>query len=335
MIATSEKSHEISGNGAFVRQQNAFTTPFGTSAKERFWNHVWDDEAPEGFLPVESGRYRLIAAKICPWAHRQLIVLRLLGLSEGPNPVISVGIVNPERTEKGWEFSLDPGGLDPALKIRYLPEVYERSDPDYQGRATVPAIVDLKTGKVVNNDYHRLTNYWETVWQPFHKPGAPDLYPADLRPDIDALNTVIFHKVNNGVYKAGFAQSQAAYEQAYNELFAELDELEARLGKSRYLFGDKITDSDVRLYVTLARFDIAYHTVKKCNRNRLIDFPNLWNYAKDLYQTPGFGDTTDFDAIKRGYTLGAERNPYHLLPLGPDLSLWNEQHNRDRLGRAA
>jgi putative glutathione S-transferase len=314
-IAKSEVQHEISETGAFVRQENRFTTPFGDGPGE---------------LPVKAGKYRLIVAKICPWAHRQLIVLSLLGIGED---VISVGVVNPQRGADGWEFTLDPGGVDPVLGIHLLPEAYAASDPAYTGRATVPAVVDVETGKVVNNDYHRLSIYWETVWKRFHKADAPDLYPVALRPEIDALNEVIFHEVNNGVYKAGFAQSQAEYEKAYYVLFARLDALEKCLGKSRYLLGDNITDSDIRLYVTLARFDAAYHTVFKCNRNRLIDFPNLWNYAKDLYQTPGFGITTDFDAIKRGYNLNPIRNPFGILPLGPDLSLWNEKHDRERFSK--
>jgi putative glutathione S-transferase len=327
-VALSEKSHEISESGAFVRQQNRFATPFGSS---------------EGELPVEAGRYRLLWAPICPWAHRQIITFRLLGLNGAISvgrvhrtadpsfspPVISVGTASPVRTQKGWEFSLDPGGVDPVLGIRFLSEAYEKADPDYTGRATVPAVVDTTTGKVVNNDYHRLTNYWETVWQPFHKAGAPDLYPKDLRTDIDTLNEVIFNEVNNAVYKAGFAETQAEYEKAYDLLFNRLDILEKRLSAQRFLFGDKITDSDIRLYVTLARFDAAYYLVFKCNRNRIIDFPNLWGYARDLYQTPGFGDTTDFDAIKKGYQLGSHgNNPYQILAKGPDLSVWDVKHNR-------
>lgn len=312
-ISTSESVNEISERGAFVRQKNRFTTPFGNG---------------EGELPVEAGRYRLLWAPVCPWAHRQIIAFKLLGLED----VISVGTANPVRTEKGWEFSLDEGGIDPVLGIRYLPEIYTQTDPEYAGRATVPTVVDLKTRKVVNNDYFKLTNYWETVWKPFHKADAPDLYPEDLRKDIDELNDIIFHEVNNGVYKAGFAITQEEYERAYDVLFARLDWLEERLSKQRYLFGDKITDSDIRLYVTLARFDVAYYLVFRTNRNRLIDFPNLWNYAKDLYQTPGFGDTTDFDAIKRGYQLGSHsQNPYQIVANGPDISIWNIPHKRESL----
>lgn len=314
-VVTSEIAHEIKEDGSFVRQQNRFTTPFGDQPGE---------------LPVEANRYRLLWAPICPWAHRSVIVRKLLGLED----VISLGTASPVRTAKGWEFSLDEGGVDPVLKIRYLPEIYERTDPEYTGRATVPTVVDVKTGKVVNNDYFRLTNYWETAWKPFHKPGAPDLYPEELRDEIDKLNDVIFNDVNNGVYKAGFAQSQEAYEKAYDTLFARLDELEERLSKQRYLFGDRITDSDVRLYVTLARFDIAYYMVFRTNRNRLIDFPNLWGYARDLYAIPAFGETTDFDAIKRGYHLGNHAsNPFRILAKGPDTSVWKQPHDRDKFNR--
>ena len=310
-VSTSEDTHEVSKTGAFVRQDNYFVTPFGDG---------------EGELSVEAGRYRLIWTPLCPWATRQIIALKLLGLEDA----VSVGTVGPVRTENGWEFSLDEGGVDPVLKIRFLPEIYAETAPEYEGRATVPTIVDVKTRKVVNNDYHHLTNYWETAWKPLHKEGAPDLYPVELRKDIDELNNVIFHEVNNGVYKAGFAQSQEEYEKAYDVLFQRLDWLEERLSKSRYLFGDQITDSDIRLYVTLARFDVAYYFCFKTNRNRLTDFYNLWNYAKDLYSIKAFKEATDFDAIKRGYLLGNHaHNPYNLLPKGPDLSIWDEPNNRE------
>lgn len=310
-VATSEDAHEVSKTGAFVRQENYFTTPFGDG---------------EGELPVEAGRYRLIWTPLCPWATRQIIALKLLGLEDA----ISVGTVSPIRTEQGWEFSLDEGGVDPVLKIRFLPEIYAETAPEYEGRATVPTVVDVKTRKVVNNDYHHLTNNWETAWKPFHKDGAPDLYPEELRKEIDELNEILFHDVNNGVYKAGFAKSQEEYEKAYEVLFKRLDWLEKRLSKSRYLFGDYITDSDIRLYVTLTRFDAAYYFCFKTNRNRLVDFENLWNYAKDLYTIPAFKEATDFDSIKKGYLLGNHaHNPYNILPLGPDTSIWTEPHNRD------
>lgn len=312
-IALSESEHEITESGAFNRQKNRFDTPFGNGAGE---------------LPVEAGRYRLLWTPICPWAHRQIIAIKLLGLEES----ISIGTANPQRSKKGWEFSLDEDGVDPVLKIRYLPEIYAKTDPQYNGRATVPAVVDVYQRKVVNNDYFKLTNYWETAWKPLHKKDAPELYPEALRKDIDELNDIIFHDVNNGVYKAGFAQSQKAYEQAYDALFARLDWLEERLAANRFLFGDYITDSDIRLYVTLARFDAAYYSVFRTNRNRLIDFPNLWGYSRDLYQTDAFGNTTDFPAIKRGYQLGnVVENPYQILAKGPDLKIWNVRPNRAHL----
>ncbi len=310
MISTSEKTSEISETGAFVRQKNRFVTPFGNGAEE---------------LPVEAGRYRLIWTPLCPWATRQIIAFKLLGLED----VISVGKVAPIRTAEGWEFSLDEGGVDPVLGIRYLPEIYAKTDPNYTGRATVPTVVDVKTGKVVNNDYHKLTNYWETVWKPFHKEGAPDLYPEDIREEIDALNDVIFHEVNNGVYKAGFAESQEEYEKNYNLVFNRLDILEEHLSKNRFLFGDRLTDADIRLYVTLARFDVAYYFEFRLNKKRIRDYENLWNYAKELYSIPAFREATDFDAIKKGYLLGSHAtNPYQILPVGPDNAVWTEPHNR-------
>jgi glutathionyl-hydroquinone reductase len=312
---------EISGDGSFKRQKNRFDTPFGFS---------------EGELPVEAGRYRLLWSAVCPWAHRSVIVRRILGLEE----VISLGTASPMRPKLphvDWEFSLDEDGVDPVLGIRYMSEIYKKTEPDYAGRPTVPVMVDVKEQKVVNNDYFKLTNYLETVWSAFHKENAPNLYPESLREEIDALNDIIFHEVNNGVYKCGFAQSQEAYEEAYDTLFARLDMLEERLSKQRFLFGDYITDSDVRLYATLIRFDAAYYSAFKTNRNRIVDFPHLWGYLRDLYQTPGFGDTTDFDAIKRHYHLSNhiasndQKGHNGILPKGPDLSGLNTEHNRQYL----
>ena len=276
---------EVDKSGKFVRQKNRFDIPFGEE---------------EGQLPVEAGRYRLLWAPVCPWAHRSIIVRKLLGLED----VISVGKADPKRpnvSRSDWAFTLDEGDVDPVLGIHYISEVYLNADPDYQGRFTVPALVDLKTKKVVNNDYFHLTLYFETAWKKYHKPGAPDLYPEELREEIDTLNDIIFREVNNGVYKAGFARNQEAYEEAYHMVFNRLDWLEERLADRRYLFGDKITESDVRLYVTLARFDVAYYNIFRVNKKRLRDYDNLWAYARDLYQTPGFGDTTDFAAIKKHY----------------------------------
>jgi putative glutathione S-transferase len=310
----SELTKEVGEGGRFVRQKNRFMTPFGDGPGE---------------LSVEAGRYRLLWTPICPWAHRSVIVRKVLGLES----VISLGTAFPVRTEQGWEFSLDPDGVDPVLKIRFLPEIYKATDPSYEGRATVPTVADVKKHIVVNNDYFRLTNYFETAWRPFHRPGAPELYPEDMRREIDELNQVLFDEVNNAVYKCGFARSQAAYEESFDLLFGRLDYLEHRLAKQRYLFGDFITDSDVRLYVTLARFDAAYYGAFRTNLRRIVDYPNLWGYARDLYQTYGFGDTTNFDAIKRGYySVDSSKNQFGIVPKGPDASLWLSPHGREKLG---
>lgn len=313
-----QKPSEVDAKGKFIRQQNAFTTPFGTAPGE---------------LPVEAGRYRLLWSPVCPWAHRVVIVRRVLGLEDK----ISLGTADPMRPNIGrvdWAFTLDEGDVDPVLGIHYISEIYLKTDPSYEGRPTVPVVVDVKQQKVVNNDYFRLTNHLETAWAPLHKENAPNLYPEELREDIDALNDIIFHEINNGVYKCGFARSQESYEEAYDVLFNRLDQLEERLSTQRFLFGDFITDSDVRLYVTLARFDVAYYTAFKANRNLIVDFPNLWGYLRDLYQTPGFGDTTDFHAIKVHYHLSNhiasdDQKGRNVLPLGPDTELFSTAHHRE------
>ncbi|MDC3417371.1 glutathione S-transferase family protein [Aquibacillus salsiterrae] len=317
--ANNKKPSEISKDGSFARQINQFTIPFGTDSSE---------------LPVEADRYRLIWCQACPWAHRAVIVRSILGLDK----VISLGTVSPLRPRIGrvdWEFSLDENGKDPVLDVQYLSEIYLKTDSSYAGRPTVPVMVDIKKMEVVNNDYFRLTNYFETEWALFHKENAPDLYPESIREDIDALSDVIFHDINNGVYKCGFAHSQEAYEEAYESLFSRLDELENRLATNRFLFGDFITDADVRLYTTLVRFDAAYFTAFNTNRNLIREFPNLWGYARDLYETPGFGDTTDFDAIKRHYHLSITINPdkkeVAIMPKGPEETIWNTPHDRERI----
>jgi putative glutathione S-transferase len=190
--------------------------------------------------------------------------------------------------------------------------------------------VDIETGRVVTNDYPRITLDLSTEWREFHKPDAPELYPEHLRAEIDEVVAPIFRSVNNGVYRCGFATTQAAYENAFHDLFAELDSLENRLSTQRYLVGDAITEADIRLFTTLVRFDAVYHGHFKCNRNKLTEMPSLWAYARDLYQTPGFGDTVDFDHIKRHYYVTHHQiNPTGIVPAGPDLSLWNTPHNRD------
>jgi putative glutathione S-transferase len=243
----------------------------------------------------------------------------LLGLQD----VISLAVVDPIRDESGWRFWLDDGHRDPVLGIEYLSEAYLGTDPTFTGRVTVPCIVDTLTGRVVTNDYPQITLDLSTEWVEHHRPGAPDLYPEHLRAGMQPLVDAIYADVNNGVYRCGFATEQAAYEEAYDRLFARLDELEERLGSSRFLMGDEPTEVDVRLFTTLVRFDAAYHGHFKCNRSKLTEMPNLWRYARELFARPGWGDTVDFDHIKRHY-YGTHHqiNPTGIVPKGPDLGVW-------------
>ncbi|MEU8156813.1 glutathione S-transferase C-terminal domain-containing protein [Micromonospora sp. NPDC048986] len=320
-MARAQFSAETSGGGAFVRQPNRFTgrvtadstsPPGGGPDEQDRW-------------PLEAGRYRLIWCRACPWAHRARIVRGLLGLDDA----ISLGTVDPIRDERGWAFALDPDGFDPVLGVSFLSEAYLATDPDYTGRVTVPALVDTLTGRVVTNDYPQLTLDFSTQWRSLHRAGSPELYPEALRPEMDALMAEIHTDVNNGVYRCGFATSQDAYDEAFRALFARLDTLSERLAGQRYLMGDTITEADVRLFTTLVRFDAAYHGHFKCNRNKLTEMPVLWAYARDLFQTPGFGETVDFDHIKRHY-YGTHReiNPSGIVPLGPDESGWSTPHGR-------
>jgi putative glutathione S-transferase len=220
-----------------------------------------------------------------------------------------------------------------VLGIERLQDAYFARFPGYERGITVPAIVDVTTGKVVTNDYAQMTIDMSLEWTAHQRPGAPDLYPQALRPEIDALNDAVFADVNNGVYRCGFAGSQRAYDAAYERLFARLDELSGRLARQRYLVGDTITEADIRLFTTLVRFDAVYHGHFKCNRQKLIEMPVLWAYARDLFMTPGFGDTVDFDHIKRHYyQVHLDINPTGIVPLGPDLSGWLTAHGREELG---
>ena len=305
---------EVKG-GSFQRQANHFT------------DRVTADGSSD--YPVEAGRYVLYVCLACPWAHRSVIVRSLLGLEDA----IALRVVDPIRDEKGWRFTLDEGGVDPVTGASYVMELYTRSDPSFQGRATVPFLWDTRTERIVSNDYPQLTLDLSTEWAALHGPDAPDLYPEHAREAIDDMAEQNFHAVNNGVYKAGFATSQEAYEQAYDALFAQLHKLEEHLETERYLVGRTLSEAGVRLWTTLVRFDAAYHGHFKCNERKLTELPNLWAYARDLFQTPGFGDTTDFDHIKRHYYGTHDKiNPTLVVPKGPDLSGWSEPHGRDHLG---
>jgi putative glutathione S-transferase len=305
----------LNADGEYVRSPNRFDdriTADGSSG--------W---------PTEPGRYRLVVSYACPWASRAVIVRRLLGLEDA----ISLAVADPIQDERSWRFTLEPDGRDPVLGIRYLGEAYAAADPAYDGGISVPAIVDVPSGKLVTNDYPQITLDLSTEWRAHHRTGAPDLYPEPLRAEIDEVNRSVFADVNNAVYQAGFARTQAAYGRAYDRLFRRLDLLEERLAARRYLVGDTITEADVRLFTTLVRFDAVYHNHFKCNRQKLTELPMLWAYARDLYQTAGFGDTVRFDHIKDHYYLvHADINPTGIVPVGPDLSNWTAPHGREALG---
>jgi len=279
-------------------------------------------------LPAQPARYQLYASLACPWSQRALIVRRLLGLEQ----VIGLSLTDPIADERGWRFPDNhQGGRDPVTGARFLSELYLATDSGHAGRYTVPCLWDTRTHHIVTNDVLQIPLVFETEFTHYHRAGAPDLYPVGLRREIDALATLIYHAVNNGVYKAGTASTQADYEEAFDALFATLDALEERLGRRRFLLGSQLSEADVRLFPSLARFDAVYYVLFKCNLRRLIDYPHLWAYARDLYQRPGFGDTTDFDQIKRHYYQAQDWiNPSRIVPKGPFVN-WLAPHGRDRL----
>ncbi len=306
---------ETSADGAFVRQ------------RYRFRDRITADGS-SGF-PAESGRYHLYVSLACPWAHRAIIVRGLLGLED----TVSMSVVDPIRDERGWAFREGEGhGPDPVCGFAFLSEAYLRSDPTFTGRVTVPCIWDRVTERIVTNNYPDITIDFETQFTAFHRAGAPSLYPLELRQEIDAVNAVVYEDVNNGVYRAGFSTSQEKYDDAVTALFARLDWLESRLADRRYLVGGQLTEADVRLFTTLVRFDAVYVGHFKCNIRRLVDYPNLWGYARDLYQQPGFGDTVNFDHIKRHYYMTHDHlNPSRIVPAGP-LVDWSTPHDRGHRG---
>jgi putative glutathione S-transferase len=279
--------------------------------------------------PVEPGRYRLVVSRACPWANRSIIVRRLLGLED----VLSMGVCGPTHDERSWTFDLDPDGRDPVLGYERLQEAFLARDPHYAKGITVPAVVEVPTGQVVTNDYPQITLDLSTEWTAHHRDGAPDLYPEAHRDELDEVMELVFRDVNNGVYRCGFAGTQEAYDTAHARLFRRLDWLSDRLSRRRFLVGDTITEADVRLFTTLVRFDAVYHGHFKCNRHKLTELPVLWAYARDLFQTPGFGDTVDFDHVKRHYyEVHRDINPTGIVPAGPDLSGWTTPHSREQLG---
>jgi glutathionyl-hydroquinone reductase len=305
----------VAQGGEFTRDQNYIATRITQDGRDGY--------------PVEPGRYRLVVSRACPWASRAIVVRRLLGLEDA----LSMGVCGPTHDARSWTFDLDPGGRDPVLGIERLQEAYFARFPGYERGITVPAMVDVPTGQVVTNDYAQITLDLSTQWRAHHRDGAPNLYPEHLRDEMDELMDAVFHDVNNGVYRCGFAGSQGAYDRAYQRLFDRLDRLSERLETRRYLMGDSITEADVRLFTTLVRFDPVYNGQFKCNRQKLTELPVLWGYARDLFQTPGFGDTVDFVDIKRHYyVVQKDINPTGIVPGGPELSGWLTPHGREELG---
>jgi putative glutathione S-transferase len=275
--------------------------------------------------PAEPGRYHLYISWACPWAHRSAIVRKLLGLEE----IISLSAVDPIRDGRGWAFRQGAGySLDPVNGFSFLREAYEATEPGYDGHISVPVLWDRQAGKIVSNNFPDITIDMETQFGQWADP-AVQLYPQRLRPEIDALNEVIYAGLNNGVYRAGFAGTQEEYHKAVTEIFATLDQLEERLAHQRYLLGDALTEADVRLWVTLARFDSVYYSHFKASIRRLSDYPSLWGYARDLYSLPAFRETTNFDHIKRHYfRTHPQINPTRIVPDGPLLD-WDARHGRN------
>jgi glutathionyl-hydroquinone reductase len=274
--------------------------------------------------PAVPGRYHLYVSWACPWAQRSAIVRQLLGLED----VISLSAVDPVRDGRGWAFREGPGhSLDPVNGFAFIREAYETTEPGYDGHISVPVLWDRETSRIVSNNFPDITIDLGTQFGAWSN-GSVDLYPEALRPEIDAINATVYENVNNGVYRAGMATAQAAYHDAVTRIFGTLDELEQRLDGRRYLLGDQLTEADVRLWVTLARFDAVYYSHFKANLRRLTDYPNLWGYARDLYSRSAFRDTTNFDHIKRHYYMTHSHiNPSRIVPDGPLID-WDAPHSR-------
>lgn len=295
--------------GEFKREQSQFRGQIGS------------DE-----FPAEADRYHLYVSLACPWAHRALIFRRLKKLES----LISVSVVSPIMLEHGWTFDIDQGSNgDPLHNAKYLHELYTRNQHDYSGRVTVPVLWDKKQQRIVNNESADIIRQFNDAFADLAEK-TQDYYPESLQADIDAINDEIYNKVNNGVYRCGFATTQQAYEDAYEALFSTLDTIESQLGTQRFLCGDTISEADWRLFTTLIRFDAVYHGHFKCNRQRLEDYPHLSNYLRHLYQWPGVADTVDFSHIKRHYYVSHPMiNPTQVVPVGPDID-YRRPHNRNQ-----
>lgn len=289
----------------------------------------WLKADPDAEFPAAPGRYHLYISLACPWACRTLIFRKLKGLES----LIGLSIVDPFMGDDGWTFSDGPGCIpDTVNGFRYLRELYTRAKPDYTGRVSVPVLWDKARETIVNNESAEIIRMFNDAFQDC---GAAevDFYPPALRAGIDAINAVVYDNINNGVYKAGFATSQDAYEEAARALFETMDELEARLDRQRYLVGDAVTEADWRLFTTLVRFDAVYYSHFKCNLKQLRDYPNLWNYCRDLYQVPGVAETVNLGHIKRHYYMSQPTvNPTRIVPIGPRIDFSAPHDRAERFG---
>ncbi|BCO19242.1 glutathione-dependent reductase [Alteromonas sp. KC3] len=308
-----DKWYDTSKNGGkFERQASQFRSTISTEQGAEF--------------PVESGRYHLYVSLACPWAHRALIFRKLKGLESH----IEVSVVSPDMLDKGWEFDEYPGATgDKLYGFDYAHQLYTKVKPDITSRVTVPILWDKKTQSIVNNESAEIIRIFNTSFNELTR-NDDDYYPEALREEIDAINDMVYHNINNGVYKSGFATSQDAYEEAVEALFNALDTIEERLGKQRYLVGSTLTEADWRLFTTLIRFDPVYHGHFKCNIKQIADYPNLFGYMKELYQHPGIAQTVNFDHIKRHYYYSHTMiNPTQVVPVGPQQDLMSP-HGRDK-----
>ncbi|KFB09457.1 glutathione S-transferase family protein [Nitratireductor basaltis] len=304
-------------------------------SKSQFRDFVTPDGAPaegrERGFKAEAGRYHLYVSLACPWAHRTLIFRKLKKLED----VISVSVVHHFMGKNGWTFLEEDGATgDDLYGLDYLHQIYTKADPNYSGRVTVPVLWDKKTETIVSNESAEIIRMLNTAFDEFGD-ASLDFYPQELREEIDDINALVYDNINNGVYKAGFATTQEAYEEAFDALFDALDQVEDRLSRQRYLAGDKLTEADWRLFTTLVRFDAVYVGHFKCNLRRIADYPNLSNYLRELYQIEGVAETVNMHHIKAHY-YGSHGtiNPTGVIPKGPELHL-DAPHDRDRLKRAA
>lgn len=295
-----------------------------------FRNWITPDGEPgssgTGGFPAESGRYHLYVSYACPWAHRTLIFRALKGLEDH----ITVSVVHPDMLDDGWTFETDFADAtgDDLFGKPFLRDIYTQAQPDVSGRVTVPILWDKKTGQIVSNESSEIIRMFNSAFNDLTG-NDTDYYPEDLREQIDTINARVYDEVNNGVYKSGFATTQAAYDEAVVTLFDALDWLEGILSENRYLTGDRLTEADWRLFTTLVRFDPVYHLHFKCNRKRIIDYPNLWGYTRELYQVAGVANTVHFDHIVRHYHYSHDTiNPNRIIPINPVLD-WDAPHGRD------